>query len=166
MSKTKHLEAEAREIIKSNIHMTIATANKKGKPWISPVYFAYDSKFNLYWGSSKNSLHSKLIRKNNAIAVVIFDSKAPEGTGNGVYMIGKASEALHKEIPYAMKLLFNRTGKSSKYYKKMKPEDYTGNSPVRLYKFVPSRFWVLGNSVKVRGKLVDIRIEVHLIKKS
>ncbi len=158
----KNLESMARKMIEDNIYMTIATATKNGKPWISPVFFAYDSKYNFYWGSSKNSLHSKLIRKNNRAAVVIFDSKVPEGTGDGVYMVGKASELPKKEIHYAMKFLFNRTGKKSEYYKKMKTEDYYGKSPVHLYKFVPSKFWVLENSVKVNGKLIDIRREVRV----
>jgi len=31
---------KAKEIIISNIYMTISTASKVGKPWISPVFFA------------------------------------------------------------------------------------------------------------------------------
>ncbi len=159
-----NLKSLAQKMIKDNVYMTIATATKSGKPWISPVFFAYDSKYNFFWGSAKNSLHSRLIEKNGNVAVVIFNSKAPEGTGDGVYMTGKASGITRKEVPHAMKLLFNRAGKSSEYYNKMKPENYTGKSPVRLYKFAPAKLWVLGNSVKINGKLVDVRREVRIKK--
>ncbi len=87
----------ARKIIKDNIYMTIATADKSGEPWISPVVFGYDEDYNLYWMSDKNSKHSKLISQNNKVAIVIFDSKAPEGTGDGVYTVGRAAELLERE---------------------------------------------------------------------
>lgn len=158
------LAAKAKEIIKNNIYMTIATASRKGKPWISPLYFAYDSKLNFYWSSTKSSLHSRLISKNNNVAAVIFDSRATEGTGDGVYMVGKAFEVRGAEIQRALHILSYRTGKVSEYFKGQTPEDYVGKSPVRFYKFVPSKFWILGDPVKIKGRLVDIRREIHLKK--
>lgn len=77
--------------------MTIATADKTGEPWISPVVFGYDKNYNLYWFSDKDSKHSKLIAQNPRVAVVIFDSKAPEGTGDGVYIVGKAKQLTERE---------------------------------------------------------------------
>jgi nitroimidazol reductase NimA-like FMN-containing flavoprotein (pyridoxamine 5'-phosphate oxidase superfamily) len=74
MMENKKYATQAKAIIKNNIYLTLATATKDGKPWISPLFFAYDNDFNLYWVSSKNSLHSKLIRSNPRVAIVIFDS--------------------------------------------------------------------------------------------
>ena len=148
------------QIIRENLYMVIATASKTGMPWISPVYFASDSKLNFYWSSSKNSMHSRLINKNKNVAVVVFNSAAAEGTGNAVYMTGKASEVSGKEIQHGLNLLYNRTGKTSKYFKNMTSSDYTGSSPVRIYKFVPRKFWMLGESVRIKGKLVDRKKEI------
>lgn len=150
--------------MRENLYMVIATASKTGMPWISPVYFASDTKLDFYWSSSNDSLHSRLIKKNNNVAVVIFNSAAAEGTGNAVYMTGKASEVRGKEIEHSLNLLYERTGKTSKYFKNMKPSDYTGSSPVRIYKFVPCKFWMLGETVRIKGKLVDRKKEI-LFKK-
>lgn len=158
----KSLLSSAKKMIAENIYMTIATASKNGRPWISPVYFAYDNKFNFYWSSAKSSLHSRLIKNNNRVAVVVFNSNAKEGTGDGVYMIGKASEVPDKKISHVMNLLSKRTGKTSKYFKDKTPKDYTGNSPVRFYKFIPKKFWILGNPKKVGKFLIDVRRVVKM----
>lgn len=156
-------ETLARKIVEENLYMTIASSSRS-RPWVSPVFFAHDSCFNFYWSSAKNSLHSRLIARNSSVAVVVFSSSAAEGTADALYMTGKASEIAGAEIERGLNLLFDRTGRKSKYFKGMKPADYTGNSPVRIYKFVPRRFWVLGKPVKVKGKLVDVRREVKLKK--
>lgn len=41
--------------------MTVATASSEGEPWISPLFFGYNEKFNLYWASDKDAKYSKLI---------------------------------------------------------------------------------------------------------
>ena len=160
----KDLESKARKMIEDNMYMTIATAAKNGKPWISPVFFAYDSKLNFYWSSAKNSLHSRLINKNKRVSAAIFNSNAAEGKGDGVYMVGKATEVKEKEIKHAMDILFYRTGKINKYFKDKTEKDFKGNSPIRFYKFVPKKFWVLGDPVEIDGKFVDIRREVRMKK--
>src|SRR5258708_17012146 len=88
----KSLEEKYREIIKKNIYLAVATASKEGKHWISPVFYAFDDGYNLYWVSNKDSLHSQLIRANPQVAIVIFDSSVPEGAGDGVYFEAIASE--------------------------------------------------------------------------
>ena len=80
---------KARKIIENNIYITIATASKDGLPWISPVYSAHDKDYTFYWISPMDTLHSRLIRENHRVAIVIFDSRAPEGTGEGVYIKDK-----------------------------------------------------------------------------
>lgn len=135
--------------------MIIATSDRTGEPWISPVVFGYDKNYNLYWFSDKDSKHSKLIYQNNRVAVVVFDSKAPEGTGDGVYIVGKASEVLEKELEHAIKIVSGRFGKEPK-----SKEKFLGDSPLRFYKIVPEKLWKLNDSVKVKGHFVDYRIEV------
>lgn len=135
--------------------MTIATANKNAEPWISPVVFGYDENYNLYWFSDKDSKHSKLIYQNNRVAVVIFDSKAPEGTGDGVYIVGKASELLEDELEQAIKTHKNRFGKTQPKKK------FMDDSPLRFYKITPEKFWKLNDIVMVKGQAVDYRIEVN-----
>ncbi len=147
-------EREAITIIKKNIYMTISTCDKSN-PWISPVSFAYDSDYNLYWASEKSAKHSKLIKKNSNVAIVIFDSSTPEGVGNGVYIVGKAAEIRGKELPDAVKILCSRKKKDSEYSKFQSTEDFTGNSPWRMYKIIPKKFWTLKDGTNIRGYPVD-----------
>lgn len=102
IEKVKHL-------IKKNDHMTIATANESGKPWISPVFFAPDKNFNLYWVSSRNALHSQNVRVRPEVAIVIFGSVPPNGGLDGVYIdaIAKELEDEH-EVHLAMAALLER----------------------------------------------------------
>ncbi len=45
------LTAIAREVIDANRYMTIASADARGDPWVSPVYFAQDDYRDFYWMS-------------------------------------------------------------------------------------------------------------------
>ena len=152
----------AKEIIEKNIYLTLATSDQKGTPWISPVFFAYDPNYNFYWCSEKKSRHSKLIKQNNRVAAVIFDSSVPEGEGNGVYIIGKAQEVQKKDISHAVSTIYNRKKKDNPYRKFRNIDDFTGNSPWRMYKLVPHTFWTLKDTVKVNGYPVDRRTEIKL----
>lgn len=129
---------EAKDIISSNIYMTVATASPKGDPWISPVFFAYDDTYDLYWVSDKDSRHSKLIRENNRVAIVIFDSSAPEGEGDGVYFEAQAVELNDtEEVKKAMMILGNRATQDE--FKIWKIEEVTENGVWRIYKAIPPR---------------------------
>lgn len=128
---------KAKQIIADNIYMTIATAYSDGKPWISPVFFAYDESYNLYWTSNKDALHSQLIRANPQVAIIIFDSKAPEGTGDGVYFEAKAFELQDPiELQAAMKTLAQRV--SVEEFKVRQVEQVINDAVWRIYKAVPT----------------------------
>ncbi len=47
-------------------------------PWNSPVYSAFDKDYNFYWASWKENQHSKNIKENEKVFVVIYDSTVPE----------------------------------------------------------------------------------------
>jgi hypothetical protein len=53
---------KARRLIEDTPHLTLATADASGKPWSSPVYFAHDPAFTLYWVSFRQTVHSANIR--------------------------------------------------------------------------------------------------------
>jgi len=88
--------AVAREIIDANLYMVLGTADADGNPWASPVYFAPDDYRDFFWVSRPEARHSRNLsaRDGQAIAIVIFDSSVPIGTGRGVYM-----SAVAREVP-------------------------------------------------------------------
>jgi nitroimidazol reductase NimA-like FMN-containing flavoprotein (pyridoxamine 5'-phosphate oxidase superfamily) len=95
MSESENV-AVAREIIDANLYMVLGTADADGNPWASPVYFAPDDYRDFFWVSRPEARHSRNLsaRDGQAIAIVIFDSSVPIGTGRGVYM-----SAVAREVP-------------------------------------------------------------------
>src|SRR3989344_3218167 len=152
---------KAKQILASNIYMTIASASKEGEPWISPVFFAYDEYYNLYWTSNKGSKHSQLIRNNPRVAIVIFDSRAPEGEGDGIYFEATAEELNNEpEIRSAMELLSARVTKDEFRVKSV--EEVSNDSAWRIYRAVPTKTYKLGDGEHINGQYVDRRIEINL----
>jgi len=48
----------------------------------------------------------------------------------------------------------------SKYIRSL--ADFEGNSPLRFYKAIPEKIWLLGESDLYNGKFVDKRVKVNL----
>ena len=80
------LATQARMIVDSNRYMTLATADEAGHPWVSPVYYAPDGYSALYWVSNPDATHSRNLAVRPELAIVIFDSRQPIGTGEAAYM--------------------------------------------------------------------------------
>ena len=73
----------AMTIIDSNMYMVLGIADAAGQPWVSPVYYASAGYREFYWVSSPEVRHSQNIAIRPQLSMVIFDSKAPIGTGQG-----------------------------------------------------------------------------------
>jgi len=154
---------KARKIIEKILYITIATVSKDGKPWNSPVYSAFDENYNFYWASWKENQHSKNIRENNNVFIVVYDSTVPEGTGEGVYIQAKAYELDdEKEIKLALGYLDGRVNKRKDSKKRI--AQFQGDKPRRIYKAVPDKVWVNGEG-DINGEYIDMRMEVDLIRK-
>lgn len=148
---------KAKDIISRILYITIATASKDGTPWNSPVYSAFDENYNFFWASDQNGQHSKNIKENNKVFLVIYDSTVPEGAGEGVYVQAKAYALVDdEEIQHALNCLDERVGK-----KPHSPNQFLGNKPRRVYKAIPEKFWVNGDG-EVKGNYIDIRMEIKL----
>jgi uncharacterized protein YhbP (UPF0306 family) len=73
------------EIIDAARYMVLATADEDGVPWASPVWFAPDGYTRFLWVSREDTRHSRNLGVRPQLSIVIFDSSAPIGTGEGVY---------------------------------------------------------------------------------
>ena len=49
----------ARTIIDANLYMTLGTADEAGRPWVSPVYYAFAGYEEFFWVSSPEATHSR-----------------------------------------------------------------------------------------------------------
>jgi hypothetical protein len=128
----RHLLSAGR-ILKDFQYIVIATTCEDGHPWNTPVSATMDTEMRFHWGSSPENTHSKNIRKDGRTYVIVFDSHAPEGAGEGIYMLGVAEEL-----------------------------DWE-NSAIRKYQFVPQRIWINDEAKNEDGTYKhDIRIELEL----
>lgn len=153
----KELETRAKTIIEKILYLTLATVTPDGKPWNSPVYTSFDDDYNFYWASWKENQHSKNIAENNNIFAVIYDTTIAEGQGEGVYMEGKAYVLnTEEELLNAFKYHYGRKGQEPR-----KPEEFMGDYPRRMYKFVPEKFWI-NTGERVNGNYIDKKIEINL----
>lgn len=80
----------AAEILQRIQYATLATVTEDGRPWNSPVYALHDEQGRIYWVSDKLGQHSRNVRHNGQVFIVIYDSTVPEGDGEGLYLQAKA----------------------------------------------------------------------------
>lgn len=152
---TQDMVASAKQVLEDRIYLTLATSNLLAAPWNSPLYTAYDADYNFFWISSKRSRHSRNIRMNGRSSVVIYDSTAPLFTGFGVYMQGFSVELYSTDkIAHGLDVISDRAGLPLP-----PPDFYQGDFKSRVYKFIPSRFWV-NTVVEVDGEYIDKRVEI------
>jgi uncharacterized protein YhbP (UPF0306 family) len=147
-NKEAKLQQLAKDIIRNNIYMTLATTDKM--PWASPVFYCKDHKFNFYYISLTNSTHAQNIAKNSRVAFAIFDSHQKEGTGIGVQGYGTAKQLKGFEIIEGLR--HYRTSFIALNLAALRKAGY-----YRLYKITPEHFYVLDPDAPV-----DKRVEVKI----
>ena len=86
MSRDADLRAAFEEIVSGNEYMVLATADEQGVPWATPVWFATEDFDELFWVSRPDARHSTNLAVRPELALTVFDSRQPAGTGRGVYL--------------------------------------------------------------------------------
>ena len=142
MDSQQDLAAIARSIIDSNFYMTLGTADGDGRPWISPVYYAPEGYIEFYWVSSPEATHSRNIATRPGLSIVIFDSRTPIGSGQGVYMSAVAQELTGTDLERGIAIFSRRS--ESHGAGEWNPEDVCSPARHRLYQATASEHWVLG----------------------
>ena len=152
----RNLSERAKEIISKIQYVTIASVTEDGLPWNSPVFTAYDENYNFYWGTHSDSQKAKNIRANGKVFLVIYDSRAPSGAGEGVYIKATAQELNDPdEITRAFELLKSRH--DAPFWDFAAVQD----GPIRLYKAAPQQVW-MNDAGEKDGHYIDIRTEIKL----
>ncbi|MFE9644178.1 pyridoxamine 5'-phosphate oxidase family protein [Streptomyces sp. NPDC006365] len=96
-------------IVDASLYMVLATADAAGRPWSSPVYFAHLNCREFLWVSSPQAVHSRNIAVRPEVGIAIFDSSAPIGTGQGVYMPAVAEPVDGPGTEYALEVFSRRS---------------------------------------------------------
>jgi uncharacterized protein YhbP (UPF0306 family) len=150
--REQDLASVARDIIDSNAYMTLATADENGRPWASPVWYAAEGYAHFYWVSSPEARHSRNLAARPEVGVVIFDSQAPVGTGQGVYMSAIAEDLAGTELDLGIGVFSRRS--QAHGAGGWTREDVTPPARHRLYRATASEHYVLDD--KDRRTLVSV----------
>ena len=128
----RHLTS-AVQILKQMKYMTVATICTDGSPWNTPVAPTPSKDLIFRWGSNEESVHSQNIRREKRVFVVIYDSNAPEGAGEGIYMKGEAEELNEHE------------------------------GTLKMYRFLPQQIWINDEENNEDGSFKrDVRVELNI----
>ena len=152
---------KARQLIDATRYMTIATADASGKPWSSPVFFAYDDKFTLYWVSFTDAVHSMNIRSRPQVAITILGT-SPGHYGDGVYIDAEAVELNDvREAERAIQVLRRRPQESK--FTVNSSADVLGAAVWRVYKAIPKEVYKRSDAdVIVKGQYITTRVKIIL----
>jgi nitroimidazol reductase NimA-like FMN-containing flavoprotein (pyridoxamine 5'-phosphate oxidase superfamily) len=131
MALQRYLADIARAVIDANSYMTLATADQAGQPWPSPVWYAHSEYRQFYWTSSPAARHSRNLAAGPRAGIVIFDSHAPVGTGQAVYMTVTATEVTADELPAGIHAVSARS--QAQGGRTWAARDVCGPALIRLY---------------------------------
>lgn len=137
------LGALARGIIDSNLYMTLATADEAGLPWASPVWYAVTDYREFFWVSSPGARHSRNIAVRPQVAIVIFDSRAQEGTAQAVYVSAVAEELAGEDLERGIGIFSRASAAAGGELSEWRLVDVRAPAPYRLFRATASEHWVL-----------------------
>jgi hypothetical protein len=119
----------ARRVIDASHYMTVATTDPDGRPRLSPVYYTPARYSDFYWVSSPGAQHSRNLAERPGAEIVIFDSTAPAGEGEAVYITAEARAIPEGELEAVCPEAFRTTAGARQFT----PADLRGDAPLRLY---------------------------------
>lgn len=125
----------------SHAYMTLATADEAGRPWATPVWYAPEGYAEFFWVSSPEARHSRNIAARPEVAVVIFDSTAPVGAGQAVYVSAVAEELGGADLDRGIEIFSRESVVGG--LRAWGLEEVVPPAPYRLYRATATGHWVL-----------------------
>jgi uncharacterized protein YhbP (UPF0306 family) len=145
-------------LLEQSSYCVLATADVQGEPWATPVFFAARDERELFWVSSPDSRHSRNIGVRPTIGITVFDSTAPIGRAEALYLEAHAStveETLHAEALDVMNTKLPS-------HQALAPADLFPTGPLQPYRATLTRHYVLIRGGDARfDNVVDQRLEVR-----
>ena len=141
MSAASPTAQTVRDIIEASRYLVLATADAAGRPWSSPVYFAHIGFTEFFWVSSPEVTHSRNIAVRPEVSIVVFDSQAAIGTGQGVYMSAVAALLKESETARGIEAFSRRSVAHGG--REWTSEDIRPGADMRLYRATADSHWIL-----------------------
>lgn len=93
----------AKQIIKQNKFLSLATSDRNGNVWSTPLSYSVDSECNFYFTTTLDSKHIENIRKNPYVSFSIFDSTKRVSDIDGLQIRGVVGELEREKLPEVVK---------------------------------------------------------------
>lgn len=160
------LEDIVRKVVDDNVYMVLGAADRVGRPWVSPVFYAAEAYRDFYWISSPEVTHSRNVAVRPEVSIVVFDSRAPVGTGGAraVYMAATATEVAAEDLDRALAIY---PGFAERGGRELAPTDLRPFASYRLYRAKVTEHSVIcprpaGTPCAEHGLDYDHRTQVRL----
>lgn len=147
-------QERARRLLDVGDHIVVATADARGTPWISPLFYAADDDYDLYWTSDREARHSVNIRATGRAALVVYEID-PDRPVDGVYMQAEVRELTDPtEIRHGIEVMLSRPQPDK--WVIQSPADVSGDGPWRIYRAHPVSIEVRASGERA-GKAIALR---------
>jgi nitroimidazol reductase NimA-like FMN-containing flavoprotein (pyridoxamine 5'-phosphate oxidase superfamily) len=134
-------DGAVRSIVEANTYMTLATADDHGSPWASPVWYATEDCREFVWVSAPEARHSQNLARRPDLAIVIFDSRQPPGTGEAVYLSARAELVPEPELERCLRVFAAESQRQG--LAAWKRGDVEPPARLRLYHAVATEHFIL-----------------------
>lgn len=145
----------ARAIVDATSYLVLATADADGRPWSTPVYFAHAGYREFFWVSAPTATHSVNIAVRPRVGGVVFDSTAPIGTGQGLYLSAAAERVADAGLARGLDVFSRRSRADGG--RTWTAADLGPDAGMLLYRAVADAYWVLAKDGRP-----DHRVPVEL----
>ena len=131
----------ARAVIDANSYLTLATADRAGRPWASPVWYAQAGYREFFWVSSPDTRHSRNLAERPQAGIVIFDSHVRAGAAQAVYLTVTAAELAPGELAQRIDVYSARS--QAQGLKPWTPGDVCAPARLRFYRATVTELFVI-----------------------
>jgi uncharacterized protein len=139
------LEGAARRLMEASPLCSLATVSPGGRAHINHMYFAWNDRFDVFWISDPDSVHSRNLGRNASAAVTVYASNQVWGRPDrGIQLFGTAGLARGTEAQRAY----------SRRFRDFDPE--TNDLP--YYRFRPRSVKLFDERSLAPGTLVTARV--------
>ena len=93
----------AKDIIKNNKFLSLATVDNDGKVWSTPLSYSVDENYSFYFTSELDSKHVMNIMDNPEVSFTIFDSTRRVSDIDGLQVTGIVGQVEPSELEKIVK---------------------------------------------------------------
>jgi uncharacterized protein YhbP (UPF0306 family) len=138
-------------------YLVLGTADAEGRPWATPVFYAADGEHRILWVSAPDSRHSRNIAVRPDVAITVFDTNAPIGGAEALYLEATAGLVTDEARAAALARLNSRLPASHQ----LGPDDLQPAGPLRVYQATITNHFVLIRGGDARfDNVTDARLAV------